>query len=560
MKRLLRSSQLLCLGLELAVGPRPPLPAEPWFQAQSAHFSFVTDGDERETRKRSQALETLHDILTVLSPDLRARKLQERPQLPSRVYLFTKGRSFQAYSRHVGIEGFFVRHPDGYYLAMDASHEDADAIAFHEYLHQFLEENYPGVPSWLNEGLACFFQTLKREGLELRLGAAPAGYPQILKSSGLLPVARLLGVTPRSPDYTDEPARSRFYASAWLMTDYLMTRDEAGRAQLGRYLDLIRAGRTPGESFSLAFGRTPAAMDQELQDHLNLLFVRKAVSIWIIQFRTLEVDPAFSFAPLSRAETLARLGLLLLSGDPATQDWARRHLDEALALEPGCGPANFGQGLLALGERRLGQVGPFMVKASQADPGNALTHYYAGLGLLLGPAGSGGEARDHLLRSVMLGCPDPDALNQLVSVVLNNDRPSPDDLAKVEEACRFLPGRFDLKFNLARLYLRASRRDLARGHLQVVAGQSADPALAQRAAAQLRALDEQDGDQLRREAMEAFKQKRYAEAVAALERAIGLAADAGRKRGLQEDLDSMKILIGLRSRPATAKAGPKPGP
>jgi tetratricopeptide (TPR) repeat protein len=553
-RALLRGSRLLCLGLVTGLGTRPPLPDAPWFQAQSAHFAFVTDGDAKETRQRAQALETLHAILTVLSPDLRARKLQERPHLPSRVYLFTKGRTFQAYSRHAGAEGFFVKHPDGYYLAMDATHEDADAIAFHEYLHQFLEENYPGVPSWLNEGLACFFQTLEKDGLELRLGAAPAGYPQILGTGGLLPVDRLLGVTPLSPDYTAEPVRSRFYASAWLMTDYLMTRDEAGRAQLGHYLDLIRAGRAPWECFALAFGRTPAALDKELQQHLHLLLARKAVSIWIIHFRTLEVDPAFSFAPLPRAETLSRLGLLLLSGDPSTRDWAGKHLDAALALDPSCGPAHFGQGLLALGERRLAQVGPFMVKASQADPGDALMHYYAGLGLLLGPAGAEGAARDHLLRSVMLGCPDPDALNQLVSVVLNNDHPSPADLAQVEEACRFLPGRFDLKLNLALLCLRASRRDLARRHLEAIASQTLEPALAGRAAAQLRALDDQDGDQLRRQAMADFKLKRYGEAVAALERAIALAAEPVRKKGLQEDLDNMKVLIELRTRPARKPA------
>lgn len=545
--------------LTLMAGPAElPPEKEKWFEARSAHFSFVTDGGEREVLEQSRSLETLYEVLKVISPDLQKRKFQPRVQMPSHVYMFSSDKEFTSYSQLRGIEGFFVTHPDGYYMSVASGRDNATGVVYHEYLHQFLQVNFPGVPPWLNEGLACFFQTMQMDGKEVRLGGPPEGYLYQLQSAGLMPVSRLLAVTPTSPDYTTDPARGQFYASTWLLTHYLMTGDEAGRAQLGTYLDLIRAGRSPEESFQRGFGRTPASLDQELRFYLNLMRARKTIKTWILQFKTLTIDPAFSYRALPRPEALGRLGLLLVTGDQAFRDRGRKHFDAALALDPHSATGNLGRGLLAMEENHPAELGPCFAAAVQGDPDDAMLQYFAGVGIMQTAyekkatpdelQADRAQARGHLLRSVALGCPYPDALQQLAALVLGDEHPSTEELGQLEEACRRLPGFFHLKLNLAILYARASQLPLARLRLGEVAAQTADPELAQRAAGMLQSLDNQEADRLGRKANDAFQQKNYGEAVAALEEAIRLATDARLQMDLQEALKNMKILIELRTK------------
>ena len=514
-------------------------------------------------------METFYEILKVLSPDLRRKKIQVVPSQPSYVYLFSSDKTFQAYSDLTGIDGFFISHPDGNYIALEASRMDTTGVAYHEYLHQFLSANFPGVPLWLNEGLACFFQTMRREGPEIRLGRAPEQYFPDLVTQGILPVARLLAVTHTSPEYTTDPLRGQFYASSWLLIDYLMTGDDAKRAQLGTYLDLVRSGHALDECFRGAFGRAPAALDKELAGYLAQVKAKRAILTWVIRFATLKPAPAFAFSALARPEALGRLGLLQLSGKKDTDERAKEHFDAALALDPRCPAANKGLGLLAWMENRPEEAGPYFAKASQGDPDDAMLQYFAGASLLMGipvhlhattaeDRAVRSQARAHLLRAVELGCTQPDALSQLAAVVMMEDPPSSEDLAMLEAACRRLPGNFELKFKLAILYGRAAQEDLARACLREVAGQTVAPDLADQAKGQLQAMDTREAGRLTREAdrlkgtaLEAFKDHRYAEAVAALEAAIQL-APAGQKKGFQDDLDTMKVLIELRTRPKAA--------
>jgi tetratricopeptide (TPR) repeat protein len=435
-------------------------------------------------------------------------------------------------------------------------------VAFHEYLHQFLENSFPGVPPWLNEGMACFFQTMKLEGPVIRLGKAPDGFLPYLADHGLMPVERMLAVTFRSPDYTDPGERPWFYASAWLLTDYFMTGDEARRAQLTTYLEQIRLGRSLSTCYREAFGRSPADLDKELNGYLAQVKARGALLNWVIRFAALKPDPAFSFAPLTRPAALAKLGLLLLSGQKEDDARAREHFDAALALDPDCPSANGGLGMMAWRANRPEEAGPYFAKASLGDPDNATLHYYAGLGLLQGvyahpeaPQNAAGrnQARKHLLRAVELGCPIPDALAQLAAVVLLEEHPSGEDLALLEEACQHLPGNYDLKLKLATLYDRAGQRERAGACLREVAGQTVDPQLAARASAQLTAEDAQEADHLAQVAKEAFKAKRYDEALAAQEAAVRRAPPR-LKPGLQEDLANMRILIELRTKGQGAAA------
>jgi len=156
---------------------------------------------------------------------------------------------------------------------------------------------------------------------------------------------------------------------------------------------------------------------------------------------------------------------------------------------------------------------------------------------------------------VALGCPKADALPLLTQVLLAGDRPSAEDLARVEEACRLLPGRFDVKLNLAEQYVKAGQRDVARLRLSEVAGQNADPQLAQVAARRLAGMDYEEAGGLGKKGMDAFRRKAYPEALAWMDPALERATDSGQKQNLQGERDRMKILIQFKENPRLCRGG-----
>jgi len=537
----LRAAGVLVLA-SVALSATAPV----WHEARSAHFRFFTNGGEKDAAERVRAFETLHGILRATSPDLRKPGPRAGLQLPCFVYLFGSADGFRSFSATPDEAGFFVRHPDGGYIAMNSDSAQATETAYHEYLHQFMALNHPGVPLWLNEGLACFFQTLRLDGQEVVLGAPPAGCLPVLADGGCFPAARLLALEPGSPDYARAPERQRVYATVWLLTSYLMTTGEERRAKLGAFLDLIHAGRSAQESFDRAFQCTPQALDRELAGHLARVRLMRQVQTWVLQFRNLRVDPAFTWLQMPQAETLARLGLLRLAPGHGNLELAGRNFEAALEADPRCATARFGLGLLRTLAPGAADVAGLFHQASLAEPDNAVYHYFAGMGSRGGP-----ESRSHLRRSIELGCPFPDAILALASLAAAGPA-EPGELALLEAACGALPGQYGLKLSLATVYTRASRPEQAKGLLREIAAQTLEPHLARAADLELTAMAVREVERLSGLGNAAFKDRRYGEAVARMEEALAIAPPAWRK-DLQDTLDRMRILIDLRTRPRPPK-------
>ena len=301
---------------------------------------------------------------------------------------------------------------------------------------------------------------------------------------------------------------------------------------------------------------TPEAMEHELADHLARMKGSRTVATWTLRFRALEVDPAFSFGPLPRSECLARLGLL----QAAWPVQALTHQQAALALDGDCPTAHFGLGLDRLSAGRMPEAAAEFDLALKGEPENAIGHYFAGVSLLQVAPGRPEparlrDARTHLLRAIQLGCPMPDALPMLAGLARTSAAATPGDVAFLEELCRTVPGRQELKAELAEAYLRTGRREPALAMLKEIMTQTADPGAARAADMRLRTLAETEAGTLAERAMEAFRKGRYAEALAAQEEALAIAPEGGTLRpDLQETLRRMRILVDLRTKPRPGKA------
>lgn len=135
--------------------------------------------------------------------------------------------------------------------------EDTYPAFFHEGLHQFLRYYLEDPPMWLNEGLACYFETAQPVAGGLRF---PAGggdrmvtAARALRRGDITPLRDLLRMG-RDEFYASDPrVRSRHYAEAYSFVLFLIEHD---RERLTGYLAaLAGASRAGGPPPPLAEGK-----------------------------------------------------------------------------------------------------------------------------------------------------------------------------------------------------------------------------------------------------------------------------------------------------------------
>jgi tetratricopeptide (TPR) repeat protein len=499
----------------------------------------------------------MREVLGAITPDLRAARATAPAAMPSTVFLFSDRAGYEAYSALGQTAGEFSRHLDGNYTIIHSGDPREDEVARHEYVHEYLATRCPGVPRWLNEGMACFFQTLRPAGNGVRLGEADLRRLRELATEGLLPVEDLERIKPFSPGVQTR----RYYATAWLLTHYLLTGDDGTRAKLGVFMETRRRGEPPTD-WVKAFGRTPEALDRELHAYLARIRETGILPLWILSFRGLKPDAAFAFRPLPRAEALARLGLLLAGNPNAHPGEAEAHFQASLALDRRCGPAHLGLGMLLARTDKEEAASQFR-QAADLEPDDALTQFLAGSTLLEASNASSqtpvalsmqlAQARSHLFRAADLGCTRPETLPRLAAAIRKNEHPSPGDLAQLEAFAARNPEAPEFRALLASQYHQAGRNDASRAEFQALAAQYPDLPIARDAAAQLLAMDKEAAESRHQAALAAFREQRYDAAVEAMKEALALVPETERPP-LREELRNMEVLADLRKRRAMADA------
>lgn len=379
---------VLVLSFPPAAGTLPS-EREKWTRYDSPHFTAFSRTFEGETRKALEWLELLRLVLSQITPDLKAGQSQVFSPLPTYVFLFPNQQSFRPYQMLEGAAGLFSQRQDGCALIVEMDHPDALEIVRHEYLHFLLHNNFPQLPVWLNEGLAEFFSTLRREGNKVIVGDPHIPHIRLLHQNKLLPAAEILGVTYESPVYQNPQWRPRLYASAWLLVHYLAAGEPARQAQLGQFLDKLRAGEDPQAAFSAAFQATPEVLDAELQVYRRR--IEMVYPFWKFTFSDLGFKQDIQKRDMTRTEVLAWLGWLLAAPVRGKPVEAKEHLEAALELGPGFPPALRGLGLLELNAGRNAEALSFFRRAALADKKDHVAPFLAARLLMMSPGESSGE-------------------------------------------------------------------------------------------------------------------------------------------------------------------------
>lgn len=116
-------------------------------------FLVASNADAALTQR---SLNTVRNVYSAMYREF----MTVRPKQPVKIYLFADSNSYEAYCRKAygkppsTIFGFYMPHE----RKMVMNIETGTGTLAHEMVHPLIEADFPGVPSWFNEGFASLFE------------------------------------------------------------------------------------------------------------------------------------------------------------------------------------------------------------------------------------------------------------------------------------------------------------------------------------------------------------------------------------------------------------------
>ncbi|MBI4170033.1 MAG: tetratricopeptide repeat protein [Acidobacteria bacterium] len=469
--RLFAAAALVALALSAGDALGLPSGKHPWIEVRTPNFTFFSGASDKRTLEIARKLERFRAVLGLVY-----KKLAVNAPVPTVIYIFRDDASLTPYKsrfegRPVELLGYFFGSRDGNYIVLNGR-RGADPLntIYHEYIHYFLNNNLPGLPTWFGEGLAEFYSTFVADEVEAQIGKYVEGHVLYLREYPILPLRDLFAIDRKSKDYNEGDRRGVFYAQSWALVHYLLRGKPERRPELVKFLDRIVQGAGPDEAFAASFETTPEKLEAELRAYIG----QDRFLFTLIKLQELGADEGARVAPMSREDVLFRLGDLLAHFGPDRASEAEQHFQESIKSNPSHAPSHAGLGYLsALAERHDDAVGHFE-KALALGQDDYLTYFRFGEALhdRLQATGAGGAAqaggapvdlervRELFIKAIQ---GNPGFAEAYVSCALTFSQGGADrDRAiKLLEAARaMLPSRPDIAVNL--VFLHAARGDLQR--------------------------------------------------------------------------------------------------
>jgi tetratricopeptide (TPR) repeat protein len=383
-----RSTILLFLLALTPMAARAAAPA--WLQIHSEHFTLVTDVGDHDGRHLLDQLERMRWAFQTMFP-----KANVDPAAPIMVVAVRNDKEFQTMEpaaylgkgmAHLG--GYFLKAPDKNYILLRTDTEGPHpySIIYHEYTH--LELGTEGMPVWLNEGLAQYFENTEFRDKDVLLGEPSMELLAVLKQNSMIPLDTLFRVDANSPYYHEEQKVSVFYPESWALTHMLMSEDFQDRVnRIGNYLNLVNQHVDPVTAAEQAFGdlrKLTSALD-DYTNRMSYQELRLNSAVAPIDEKAMTATPISpSQADAVRADVLAYVG--------RTTE-ATTLLDAVLKADPNNVQAHETEGYLAQREGKTNDAKKWYSEAVDLDSQSFLAQYYFGaISLMQGDTSQATEA------------------------------------------------------------------------------------------------------------------------------------------------------------------------
>ncbi len=262
---------LLAIEQLLVKAVRGPVWPRAW-TARSRRYEVRSDVDQATCEEIAVTLEeTTLALQRLLGSVAGLTRVSERSQ----VFVFSSPQGYRAYTDELG-----VRSPEnaaGLYspvlkqlLLLHLGDRDVlTATARHETVHLYLDARLDGCPTWLEEGLAEYFETLHLARGQVVDGDANAGHVRFLNAADFRwrPLADVVGLEQRE-FYADG---ARCYAQSWALVHYLARGEGASAGRLRALLADLAEGRSAAAAVERHLGELLPDLDARVRSHLAAL-------------------------------------------------------------------------------------------------------------------------------------------------------------------------------------------------------------------------------------------------------------------------------------------------
>ena len=492
MKRFCITLAVLCC-LVLPLTQQPAAAKDTWTSVRSKNFFLLGNASEKEIRQVGVRLEQFREVFSRLFS-----KINFSSPVPTTVIVFKSDSSYRPFKPNATTAGYFQSGPDVNYITLTSEtrgEQDPFKVIFHEYTHLLINNTVGNVPTWFNEGLAEYYSTCSiSNDQKVTLGTPIAGHVYLLRESKMLPLRTLFQVDQQSPYYNERDKQSVFYAESWALMHYLILGHDGQRVtQLNQFVGLMNANVPMEQAFQKAFQTSFENMEQELRAYIKN--DRYPITNWQFQSK-LGVDTEMEAVPVSDAEVQAYLGDLLMHSNRVD---AEEYLKRALTLDPDLALANASMGMMLVRQGKIDEARRSLERAAAANSQNYLIHYYYAYALSRVRANdsAGGtpftpeiaaQMRAELRKAIALRPDYPESYSLLAYVNLVTGYQLAESIEMLKHALTTSPGRNDLAFMLAQLYLRQEDYKTAREMLERLSGNNTDPAVRQQAKSLLEQL------------------------------------------------------------------------
>ncbi len=470
----------------------PVAAKDKWLKINSKHFTLIGNASEKDIRTVGTKLEQFRSVFSQLFP-----RVNVESPVPITVIVFKNKSSYvpfmPGYNGKVNeVAGYFQSGQDVSYITLTSEFNEQNPfhVIFHEYVHSLTHDSTANVPPWFGEGIAEFYSMFEvsDKDKKVQLGAPISNHVFFLRESKFLALQQLFAVNHDSPDYNERDKKGVFYAESWALIHYLMLGNNGQRRpQLMQFVDYINSDMPVAEAFTKAFQTDFAALEAELKKYIGNS--RYPVLTFTSKEKLTFDDEMAAAVEISEAEANFHLGDLLAH---QRRTDAEKYLQTAIQLDPTFAPAYASLGLLRTYTGNTDEALKYLEKAVTYDKAgkNHLVYYYYAQALLqkeqgVGNAIKSGEfdkqkaalIRTNLIRAIEIKPTFAHAYSSLAFVNLVSGEELNETITLLKRAMQMAPGDHNLGFQLAQIYMRQEKYDLAKKTIEPVIRSAVDSSM-----------------------------------------------------------------------------------
>lgn len=447
------------------------VPAGKWVEVRTPNFIVVSNAGEAQARKiavqfeqvRSLFQDSLSYVKGSLSPTITILAVKDEDSLRELLpeYWADKGHAHPA--------GIFIERYYQFQVALNLSAHGDNPYEnlYHEYYHSVTVPYFPGLPTWVAEGLADFWGNSVISGKTADIGVPNGVLIAELRSTPLIPLPELFKVDHNSPYYNEQNKVSIFYAESWALVHYLMLGDkQAHNSAFGAYLGALNGGASQDEAAAKAFGDV-RKLQQNLEQYIRGLTFP---AIQVTAPAKVE-EGTLAARALSPADVDSYCGGFLALHGQFQQ--AEPLLKEAVQLDSHLALAQRNLALLHYLRKENADALASVSAAVSLDSEDPMARFLRAEWTFEDKSRTDPQIGADLQQALQAK-PDFAAAEALLAIYFADVQKLPEAFAEAQKSVSLEPGELGFRVNLARILLGMRRYDDAESQARQIAAATAD--------------------------------------------------------------------------------------